>query len=125
MPAKAIVVSIVLIIMISFTVSAVELFLPLSIRAEMNTLCRKHMLHMELNGGISLEQKEELRERLEDIGFKNIVIDGTENAGYGDEISLMVEADYIYSKMEGLFARTDIIQKMKYHGTSIARKVVN
>ncbi|HHW32033.1 MAG TPA: hypothetical protein GXX20_10245 [Clostridiaceae bacterium] len=125
MSAKAIIFSILLIIIITFTISTVELFLPLAARADMNMLCRKCLLQMEVNGGMSPAIKDELYQKLAATGFKDIVIQGTENAAYGNEISLTVEAGYTYSRIEALFTRTEVVQRMRYKGTSLSRKVVN
>lgn len=125
MPAKAITFSILLVIMITVTVSTLELFFPLAARADMNMLCRKCLLQMELNGGISLAIKDELYQKLSARGFRDIVVQGTESAGYGEEISLVVEAVYKYNTINGLFLRTEVGQHMRYEGTSLSRKVVN
>jgi hypothetical protein len=125
MPAKVILLSLILIIMVSITMVTVEFFLPLSAKADMNLLCRKYALQMEICGGLTLNSKNELYEKLSEIGFKDIVIEGTERAAFGDELNLKVEVGYIYNKMSSFFTRSDVSKRMIYHKTSISRKVIN
>jgi hypothetical protein len=75
MPAKAILLSLILIIMVSITMATVEIFLPLSAKADMDLLCRKCVLQMEIYGGLPLNSRDELYEKLSEIGFKDIVIE--------------------------------------------------
>lgn len=124
MPAKAIVFSITLVIFTAMVVYTVELFVPLSAKSNMNAYCRKTLLKMEVEGELSYTDENEVRAKLEGIGFSNISINTT-SGKQGEEISLQVTADYIYSKLTGLFRRSKIEQRMIYNRVSIARKVVN
>jgi len=125
MPAKAVVSGIILIMIVVFLVFALEFFIPLSVKSEMNSLCRKALLKMELEGGLRNENMLDLQEKLSGLGLSNIIIDGTEQAKLGERIRLKVEADFVYSKLTSFFSRTDVTQRMTYQKTSIARKVVN
>ncbi|NLC68277.1 MAG: hypothetical protein GX754_05725 [Clostridiaceae bacterium] len=125
MPSRAVVFGICIVILTALLVSMVEFFLPVSAKFEMNALCRKTLLKMELEGGITTGMRDELEEALLARGFRNIVIDGTVNAKYGDEISLWVESYYVYDKINNLFSRGETGQRMVYSKKSIARKVIN
>lgn len=125
MAAKVTVFGVLFTVMIGILVFVVEFFLPLSANSDMNICCRKAMLSMETEGGLSYQAEEELEAELKEKGFLNIVIDGTSSAKKGEEISLKVEADYMYSKMTGIFIRREVLQHMVYSKTTIARKVVN
>ncbi len=125
MPAKAIVFSVTLVIFTAMVVYTVELFIPLSAKSDMNTYCRKTLLKMEVEGGLSDTDENEAKAKLEEMGFSNIKIDAASNTKQGGEISLKVTADYTYSKLTGLFKRSKIEQRMIYDRVSIARKVVN
>lgn len=103
----------------------VELFLPVSTKIEMNMECRKSLLKMEIEGGLSDNEKISLQGRLSSHGLSNIIITGTAGAKQGNELNLRVESDYVFSKFSGLFAREDSIQRMVYDKTSVSRKVVN
>jgi hypothetical protein len=125
MPAKAVVSGIVLIMIVVFLVFTVEFFIPLSVKSDMNMLCRSALLKMELEGGLQSENRLDLLEKLSGIGLSNIIIDGTEQAKQGERIRLRVEADFVYNKLTGIFSRADVTQQMIYQKTAIARKVVN
>lgn len=125
MADKIIMLSLVLIIISSFTIFVLEFFLPLSAKSNMDMLCRKSILHMELRGGLISQERSALNDKLSQAGFENIVIEAVENAGFGDEISLYVEADYKYNKMISLFTRKKVSQKIIYKKNAIARKVIN
>lgn len=125
MPAKVIVFSITLVIFAAMVVYTVELFIPLSAKSNMNACCRKTLLKMEMEGGLSDTDKNEAKAKLEEMGFSNININPTSGTKQGEEISLQVTADYTYSKLTGLFKRSKIEQRMIYDRVSIARKVVN
>lgn len=114
-----------MILIVILLVYMIEFFIPLSARYNMNYICRKALLEVEVQGGLNVEIREYLQERLAAAGFTNISIEGTDSARYGGEVNLHVEADYVYNKLTGLFQRSDIVQHMSYIRTSIARRVVN
>jgi hypothetical protein len=125
MPARVIVSGMMLVIFAVFMVFAVEFFLPLSAKADMNMYCRSSMLKMETEGGMSSQHADELKERLMERGFKNVIVDGTVSAKQGEKIHLKVEADYAYSKLTALFIRKDTVNRMMYDKISISRRVIN
>lgn len=125
MAARVVVAGVILVIIVAMLVFTVQFFLPLSAKTDMNICCRNAMLRMEIEGGLSAGTETQLRSDLSARGFVNIQVYGTTAAKQGEEISLHVEADYAYSKLEGLFARRAITQSMTYSKKSVARKVVN
>jgi len=125
MPAKAVVTGVVLIIMVMLLVYMVELFLPLSKKAELDMLCRNTLLKMESNGGLSPADSMALRSELEKKGLVNVEVTATAAAGRGDLLTLSVEGDYTFSKLDGLFRRSDTTIHMVYNKFSVSRKVIN
>lgn len=125
MTAKTIVFGILFVIIMGVLVFAVEFFIPLSAKSDMNICCRKTLLKMEMNGGLSFQTEDDLREELTKKGFSNIVIEGTGFAKYGEEISLNVQVDYVYSRLSGIFTRMENVQHMTYNKFAVARRVVN
>jgi hypothetical protein len=123
--SRVIVLGFILVIFITILVYMVEFFIPLSAKADMNTYCRNTLFKMEVMGGLSKDDKDDLQNELESKGFSNIIINGTPFAKHGKEITLHVEAEYTYSKLTGLFIRRNISRQMVYKKMSIARKVVN
>jgi len=125
MPVRAVVSGVILIIMISLLVFMVELFIPLSKKADIDMLCRSALLRMESAGGLDEAGRRTLQSELERMGFHNVQITATSNAKQGEILTLHVEADYTYSKMTSLFRRENVTQRMVYSKSSMSRKVVN
>ncbi|MGI6776690.1 MAG: hypothetical protein ACOX7R_01275 [Acetivibrionales bacterium] len=125
MAAKVVIFGILFVVMMGMLVFSVEFFIPLSAKSDMNVCCRRALLAMELESGLTYRTEQKLKSDLEKIGFINVVVDGASYAKQGEEIRLVVEADYKYSKLEGMFIRKDCLQHMVYSKTAIARKVVN
>lgn len=125
MPVKAIVTGILLIIMVFLLVNFIEYFLPLSVKADLDMLCRSALLKMENNGGMSTSDRETLHMGLEDRGLTNVEITATSSARQGDILTLRVEGDYTYSKITSLFRRENVSVRMVYDKSTMSRKVVN
>jgi|GEM_PF-414140 len=125
LPARVVILGVVLVILITMSVYLIEFFIPLSAKSDMNFCCRNTLLKMEVLGGLTVPEKLNLQSELENKGFSNTVIDGTTYAKQGEEIVLHVEADYIFSRLSGLFTRRAAACRMLYDKTSTSRKVVN
>lgn len=124
-PSRAVVFGISIVLLTILFVSMVEFFLPVSAKFEMNTICRKILLKMELEGGITPDMQNELEAALYERGFRDVMVDGTENAKYGNEIFLYVEAYYVYNRVKNMLSREETSQLMVYNKKSIARRVIN
>lgn len=125
MPVKAIVTGIILITMVGMLVYLIEFFLPLSMKAEVDMICRSALLKMENAGGLSAAQKQNLRLELENKGLTGISISGTANARQGSMLTLHIEGDYTYNRLVSLFKRKEMKLRMVYNKASMSRKVVN
>ena len=125
MPSKVLVSGILMIIMICILVFIVEFFLPLSVKADMNTLCRNTLLKMETEGGLSEEERLGLHTELERRGLEEVSISGTPYSRQGERLRLHVDAAYRYSRLAALFIRVDTVQQMDYDRVSMSRRVVN
>lgn len=125
MPSKVLVSGVLLVVMVCILVFIVEFFLPLSVKADMNMLCRNTLLKMESDGGLSENERLELQTELEKRGFESVAITGTPYARQGERLNLRVEGAYRYSKLSSLFLRSDTLQVMGYDKASMSRRVVN
>ena len=125
MPVRVIVTGIILLIMVSMLVFTVEYFLPLSVKSDMNILCRNTLLDMETSGGLIEQDKLRLQTELLGIGLVNVIVTGAGSARYGESLNLRVEADYAYNRLSSLLSRINAVQHMRYDKTSISRRVVN
>ena len=125
MPVKAVVTGIILIIMVTLLVYMMEFFLPLSMKADLDMLCRSTLLRMENAGGLSADERQELRSELENRGLTDVVVTATANVRQGSMLTLCVEGDYTYNRLTALFKREDVKLRMVYNKASMSRKVVN
>lgn len=71
-------------------------------REQAEQIARQYMLEMESTGYMTEEAQEGLISRLHDIGINNINLSGTtmEDAGYGNEITLVINAKAPVTKFE-------------------------
>jgi hypothetical protein len=125
MPVKAIITGVLLVLMVVLLVSFIEYFLPLSVKADMDMLCRGTLLRMENVGGLRSDEEEALNLELGKIGLTGIDIDGSPYAKQGRNLNLRVEGYYTYSKLRSLFKREDVTVHMVYDKTTMSRKLVN
>lgn len=125
MPSRVVVTGMVLLIIVSFVTVCVNLLVPVSAKFEMNTYCRSTLLKMEIAGGLTDKDRDNLYEGLASRGFRNIEINGTVSARLGDYIELTVEADYPVTKLTDVFGRKEGAEHMVYRKRSVCRKVIN
>ena len=125
MPARVIVTGILLVTITALLVFIVEFFLPLSMKSDMNMICRNTLLKMEAAGGLSDQDKSELQLQLQNKGFIEIFITGTQKVKQGDSLNIHVEAQYTGSRLTALLKRETVRQLMVYDKTSLSRRVVN
>jgi len=124
MAARILVSGMILVIMICVFVFMVELFIPVNASIEFRNECRKALMKMETEGGLSEGMKDSLIRRLSDLGFFNISISCTSSARRGEDVNLEVEAEYSFSKFSGLLRRDDETRKIRYVKTSVSRLVL-
>lgn len=112
---------------IAIIVFILEFFIPISKNAEFKAECRKALLQMELDGGLTTSQKNQLKNSLESKGFTVVSISApvAGTAKQGEKIDLRVQVIYEYNKLSNLFKRNNVEQTMNFNRTSIARKVIN
>ena len=125
MPVKPVLTGIMLIFVVFLVVYMVEFFIPLSVKADIDMICRNALLSMENAGGMTSDKKRELKAELESRGLTGVVITATENAKQGGQLTLRVEGDYTYNRITSLFGRGDVTLRMVYDKSTMSRKVVN
>ncbi|MGI6668004.1 MAG: hypothetical protein ACOX4M_00645 [Acetivibrionales bacterium] len=125
MAVRPVVTGITLIFTVFLLVFLVEHFIPFSVKADMDMVCRRVLLRMENAGGLSDTDRQELREELEQKGFTGVAITASSGAKQGGLLTLRVEGDYTFSKITSLFKRNDVKYRFVYDKTSMSRKVVN
>ena len=125
MPSKVVVTGIILVVMVAMLVFVAEFFLPLSMKSDMNILCRTTLLKMEVEGGLVEQESLQLQTELQEKGFINVFVSGTGYVKQGEQLNLRVDADYSYSRLSALFIRSTTVQHMSYDKTSMSRRVIN
>ena len=125
MPSKVLVSGILMIVTVCILVFVVEFFLPLSVKADMNMLCRNTLLKMEAEGGLAENERLGLQTELQNKGFEGISVSGTSYAKQGGRLNLHVEVDYKFNRLAALFSRADTVQHMGYDKVSMSGRVVN
>jgi hypothetical protein len=123
--AEIIIIAFVLIVLFASVVFLIQFFIPIAVNLNMNTDCRNAMLLMENNCGLSSIDINNLKDKLTARGLTNITIEAPTDAKQGDEITLDVEADYVYMKKFSLFVNSNVTQHMTFNKTTMARKVIN
>lgn len=125
MPAKAIITSFCLVLMVAFTVHLASLAMPLAKKADINLICSEYLSKMESMNGLPREDRQELVARLESAGYSNVVVTGTESAKKGDRLTLSVSVCLHYRGISGLFTGTAKEMEIRYEKSSVARKIYN
>lgn len=103
----------------------VEFFIPLSVKGDIDMLCRNALLQMENSGGLTASGRMALKSELEGMGLENVTISATENVRQGGLLTLRVEGDYTYSGITGFLNRGEVTLRMVYDKSTMSRKVVN
>jgi hypothetical protein len=118
--------SITTVIIISLIVGIIWMFVPMTKKNTMDLECRKTLLKMENDNGLTREEENSLKNRLEKLGFKEvtIVVTPTEIKKKGDELKLTVEAKYDYRSLKSMFTTQKITSTMVYDRTITSRQVV-
>jgi len=113
------------VILVIFVVSSIEYFIPISKYGDMKDICHSTLFKMETQGSLSDSERINVKTKLEGIGLSNVVVTGTQNAKYGEDINLKVEAEYQYSKLNNFLSRSMVTEHFIYDRTSCQRKVIN
>ncbi len=118
--------SIATVVIISLIFGIIWMFVPMAKKNAMYVECRKTLLKMENDNGLTREEENSLKNRLEKLGFKEvtIVVTPTEIKKKGDELKLTVEAKYDYRSLKSMFTTQKTTSTMVYDRTITSRQVV-
>lgn len=125
MAVRPVIMGITLIFTVFLLVFLVEYFIPLSVKADADMVCRRALLRMENAGGLSSSDRQALRTELEQKGLTGVTITASSGAKQGGLLTLHVEGDYTFSKITSLFKRDNVKYRFVYDKTTMSRKVVN
>jgi len=105
----------------------VELLIPISIKADMSRVCRKYQIDVENQGGLSIEQQNQLISDLEEIGLVDVDVSVPEidTGKFGEDIEFHVKGNFHHSRIISIFNRAKEILSMDYRLITKVRRVVN
>ncbi|HOJ10596.1 MAG TPA: hypothetical protein PK733_08385 [Clostridiales bacterium] len=118
--------SIITVVIISLIVGIVWMFVPMSKKNAMDIECRKTLLKMENDNGLTITEEINLQNKLTSLGFKEITITGTPTftKKKGEELNLKVEVKYDYRSFKSMFTTEKTTSTMVYDRTITSRQVV-
>ena len=123
---NTIVLSVVIVLLLSISVFLIELFIPISKKFEMNSICRKYLFIVEANGNLSAEEIEELTGSLEHIGLNDVSIEvDSDGSKFGDEVKFEVTAEFAHNSLANLFNRNIERMLIRYDRELTIRKIIN
>jgi hypothetical protein len=97
--------------------------LPLFKRLEFDAVCNKYALVMDRDGGLTAAAESGLLLELSDRGFVVDQVSGTENAAFGDDISIYVTAhDEGYQIAQNL-AMEEVTLSYTYQTSMVCRRL--
>ena len=123
---QVVVMGVLIIVLITLFVMTFDFLVPLMTKLEYDAVCRKYMLLAEAHNGLRATDKADLEMELIDMGLAEINIEcGLQNQmKRGEKNEFRVESTYASSWFTTLFKRSEKQQKMVFHQTFMARKII-
>ncbi len=120
------VMGVLIIVIITLFVMTFDFLVPLMTKLEYDAVCRKYMLLAEAHNGLRATDEAEMEMELTNMGFDEVIIEcGSQNQlKRGEKNEFRVESTYNSSWFFTLFKRSEKQQKMVFHQTFMARKIV-
>lgn len=118
--------ALIILIIVSLIVGTIWIFVPMAKKNAMDIECRKTLLKMENDNGLTETEKISLQNKLTELGLYDIQINGTPVGvkKKGEELNLRVEAKYDYRTLKSIFTTEKATIQMVYDRTTLARQVV-
>jgi hypothetical protein len=97
--------------------------LPLFRRLEYDAICHKYTLLMDRAGGLTDAASTALRLELGDRGYVVDQLRGTQDAAFGDELSLLVDAHYSGCRIAGTLSLEEVDICFTYQASLVCRRL--
>lgn len=124
--SNIIVLSVVLIILLLFTVFLVELFIPINMKYEMNNICRSYLFEIQEDGKLSVDNELKIKSKLEKLGLTNIeIIIIASGTKFGDEIDYIVQCNFNHKILNKFLKREKESIVMKYERKLTIKNITN
>ena len=114
-----VILGLVIVFLFFITVGVIEYTIPFFDRLKFDSILNDYLSIIQKTGGLTTAQRNELILKLEGIGFSNIVIAAPNNTNWGEEASLRVEADYIFSSLSTNFIRSDNTLRVTFFNSTV------
>lgn len=124
--SNVIVLAIALLILLGFAVFVVELFIPLQMKIEVHKICKPYLFILEAEGRLASEDLNRIHQHLLNIGLSSVDVKVHENGtGFGDRVTLKIQAVYTHEPMIELFKRQNQTLEFNYEKEISIRKIIN
>jgi len=100
-PGQLLVLTMAIIMLLMFAVGGVEYSIPFFLRIRFDNVCNKYLAVVQAQGGLNADDRAQLEQDLEVIGFDNVRIVAPENLSWNSEALLRIEADYVFEVITG------------------------
>ena len=114
-----IVLGLVVVFLFAIAVGVLEHTIPFFDRLKFDNTVNDYLSIVQKTGGLTTAQRNELVLKLEKISFNNIVITAPTSTNWGEEASLRVEADYVFSALGTNFFKSDNTLRASFLNSTI------
>lgn len=122
---KAIVTVFSIILIIALCVNMVGMILTIVQKINFDNTCKNALFQIDIDGGLTEQNRQDLTFRLTQSGFDNIVIEGPDAVQYGEWIYFMVKARIKNQNWNGIFQIGTEYTEITYERQIISRKIHN
>ncbi|MHB1452487.1 MAG: hypothetical protein ACYCYM_00825 [Saccharofermentanales bacterium] len=122
---KAIVTVFSIILIIALCVNVIGMILVVAQKINFDNICKNALFQIDIDGGLSEQNRQDLISRLTRSGFDDIVIEGPEAVQYGDWIYFSVKVRIKTQNWNGLFQLNTEYAEITYERQIISRKIHN
>lgn len=108
LPGELIILGLIIVFLILFFVIGVENTIPVFIRTEFDNVGSYYLNKLQSTGEITVADRNDITNRLIDLGFTNIIISAPAAVGWGKEGYIRIAADYPITQ-----TRADLSKEIK------------
>jgi hypothetical protein len=114
-PGHIFILALIIVFLFMFAVGSTEYSLPFFQRIKFDNICNKYLAVIQANGGLDANDRTNLINALEAIGFINVSIEAPIKVSWNEEARLEVEADYIYKVTKSTLSKEENVIRAIYN----------
>lgn len=111
---QAYILTLVVLVLVMFAVGNIEYSLPFFQRLKFDNICNKYLSIVQTEGGLSVQDRDNLLEDLNRLEFTDIVINAPTKLGWNSEALLRVEGNYTFRTVKGDFSKGENTKRLVY-----------